>query len=158
MLSSTQVNQIRLLGYHMLKYQQNNNITRKCVDNTQYMYDSLVNSGIKAKVKPVMCMSEKSTKLWNSHLVIILEDGTYVDPSYEVVQNKDIKYFDHISCLFETVCLSRENKKKIVKKFLEIINISEKINNGELMITDYEYYENQANYVDENIKKNIEIE
>ena len=134
-------------------YQKKNNITTRCIDNCQTLYHIMCSLGFKedVKVKSVILLS--ATKIVYGHLVLEF-DGTNIDPSYECYSLKGKKYIDTIKDLLDNVYVDkdhpvdREIMKMWSKQFLHFTGIAEQINKGELRITNKEYYNKQADYVE----------
>jgi hypothetical protein len=138
----------------MREFQKTHCIKEQCVTNAQYLYDCIkVNSLYNVKVKPVIVVSfdnvTKSVVCVGGHLIVVLDDETIFEPSYDVFALKNKSYFDNIKMLMD----SYDNElKTILKKsicyFIPFVKLAERINNGELVICDKDFYNNQADYID----------
>jgi len=152
----------------MRDFQEKNCIKKQCVTNTQYLYDCIrMNTSSKVKAKPVIVVSiddELHTFLCvGGHLVIVLDDDTIIEPSYDIFSLKNKSYFDNIKDFMNSFdnksnCMNEElNKeftfmlKKSVGHFLNFIKLAERINNGELVICDKDFYNNQADYIEKKL-------
>jgi len=138
----------------MLNYQKENNIKRNCITNAQYLYDQ-INKNCKHKVKAraVFVINEEKKLFCQGHLVLEYEDGTFIDPSYEYASLNNSKYFTTIHDLH----LKESDinyKKELIKIFIKFINHANEINQGEFLINDKKYYDDQADYV-ENFFKDL---
>lgn len=160
----------------MREYQKENNITRQCVANAQYLYDTIkMNYSFSfnnIKTKAVIVFSnnneEQTQKIVAGHLVIELDDGLLIEPSYDVFSLKNKSYFDNIKDLLNTFDNKDEFKtniktKKLIYDHINFVKISEQINNGELLIAHdkdkWEHYNKQADYVEKiYTKKRINID
>ena len=83
------------------------------------------------------------------HLMIIA-DGVYYEPSYELYSSRDIQYFSSIKNLLEGVIpntLIKDNLKDTLQSFLRFVEHEHNINNGDFLITDKDYYNNQLDYI-----------
>ena len=145
----------------MFEYQEENNIKAKCVTNTQYLYDfvkrNFPNENVKAKAVIVVGYDEVNNNLYLiNHLVLYFDNEYLLDCSYEVSTKKvsiynEMKYFANIKEVVK-YC-TRINKdtdtlKHISKRHLEFLKHANEKKNGGLVITDKEYYNNQADYVE----------
>lgn len=142
----------------MREYQKENNIKKQCVTNAQYLYDTIkMNSNSNVKTKAVFVFSnnnEEDTAIFvGGHLIVILDDETIIEPSYDIFCLKNISYFDNIKDLVnifdDKVCLnSKIDIKKLIYDHIHFMKISDQINNGEFIITDKKHYNKQADYIE----------
>ena len=142
----------------MREYQKENNIKKQCVTNAQYLYDIIkMNSISNVKTKAVFVFSynnEEDTAIFvGGHLVVELDDETIIEPSYDIFCLKNKSYFDNIKDLVNIFDNKNELKtkfdiKKLICDHIHFMKISEQINNGELLITDKEHYNKQADYIE----------
>ena len=142
----------------MREYQKENNIKKQCVTNSQYLYDTIkINSNNNVKTKAVFVFSnnnEEDTAIFvGGHIVVVLDDETIIEPSYDIFCLKNKSYFDNIKDLVnmfdDKVGLkSKIDIKKLVCDHIQFMKISEQINNGELIITEKEHYNKQADYIE----------
>jgi len=82
------------------------------------------------------------------HLILKVNDIFY-EPSYELYTAK-ARYFTSIKNLLDGVVpntIIKNNLKNILPHFLHFVDLSERINKGELLIADKEYYNNQLDYL-----------
>jgi hypothetical protein len=138
----------------MREFQKINNIKSQCITNTQYFYDTLKNNtSVNAKAKAVFAVSndeETDTWLVINHMVITI-DETVLEPSYEVYSLKNVKYYDsinHFLSLFQNPNEQITNLKEYLTKFIKFVKMAERINNDEFIITDKEFYNKQADYIE----------
>jgi hypothetical protein len=103
-----------------------------------------MNSNSNVKIKAVFVFSNNEEEdtyiIVGGHLVVILDDETIIDPSYDIYCLKNKSYFDNIKDIVNIFNNKVELKKKIdIKKLIcdhiKFMKISEQINNGELIIT-----------------------
>lgn len=76
-------------------------------------------------------------------------NDSIIEPSYEMHSKQEIQYFDNMKTLIETVpdvLLHEEKIAETQKKFIHFIEMSKKINNGEFLICDQTFYDEQADY------------
>lgn len=81
---------------------------------------------------------------------MIIADGIYYEPSYELYSSRDIQYFSSIKNLLEGVIpntLIKDNLKDTLQSFLRFVEHEHNINNGDFLITDKDYYNNQLDYI-----------
>jgi hypothetical protein len=104
----------------MREFQEKNGIKKQCVTNAQYLYDCIKinHSSANVKVKALMVISTddyaETCTCVSGHLAIILvDDETLIDPSYDVFSLKNKSYFDNIKDLMD----SFDDKDSLKKKF-----------------------------------------
>jgi hypothetical protein len=142
----------------MREYQKENNIKNQCVTNAQYLYDIIkTNSNSNVKTKAVFVFShnnEEDTNIFVSgHLIVILNDETIIEPSYDIFCLKNISYFDNIKDLVnifddKVKLKSKIDIKKLICDHIHFMKLSDQINNGELIITEKNHYNKQADYIE----------
>lgn len=145
----------------MREFQEKNCIRKQCVTNTQYLYDCIkMNTLSDVKVKPVIVLStDKETSTFtmiSGHLVVVLLDDneTIIDPSYDVFILQNKSYFDNIKDLMDNCDNeTRQFVKKGISDFINFITLAERINNGECVICDKEFYNRQADYIENQYSK-----
>jgi hypothetical protein len=148
--------QIFFIIKKMYEYQKNNNITNMCITNCVYLRDSLIVNGFSAKVKPVIALYDNPIeKIYVVCIHMVIEcNGHILDPSYEI-HNTNAEYFDTLGDVlpvFKGNIHSRGlNKRELVDGFIRFIDFAKRINQGELLIVDKEYYDSQADYLDKNL-------
>ena len=145
----------------MREYQKMNNIKEMCMTNTQTLYDIIKASFplVDVNAKAVICCStmdansdehDRRPILKQTIHLMIIADGIYYEPSYELYSSKDIQYFSSIKNLLEGVVpndIIKDNIKNTLQSFLRFVKLEEKINSGEFSITDKDYYNNQLDYI-----------
>lgn len=144
----------------MHQYQKANNVKQECVTNVQYLIDQLHSIGIKCKASAVIVMSKNVIN--RGHVVIILDDGSVVDPSYEIAKLQNIQYYDNIRAftdIFHKECFEDEQTKTdflklVIKDFLHFTGLADKINNSlqhgnSFLVFDEEHYNKQADFMDD---------
>lgn len=148
------INKIVLL---MRNYQRINNIKQQCVTNVSYLYNQLKawNMSHRAKVKAIFAVSDDDDNFTvvAGHVVIYLDNETIIEPSYDVFNLKNIRYFDNIKDVSNEF---KEEYKKIkfkdkceyyIKQHIEFMKIAEQINNGEILTANPTFLNNQGEYV-----------
>ena len=139
----------------MMKYQKINNIKKECITNTQYLYDC-INANFskqKAKAKAVICIGNdcetNDTKVV-VHMVVMMDNVIY-DPSYEIYSLNGVNYFDNIKTVISSFSLSKTPvPKDSLRGFIDFIKLADKINNGEMLVCDRQFYNRQADYIEQN--------
>jgi len=160
----------------MLKYQKKHNIKSKCMTNVQYYRDALYGMGVMCKIKPTIYITRRDTDnalCFDIHMTIKLNDILYIDPSFEFLSEEKIAIFHTIND-FMKYCKNNDNIRPlnnkgqetslyrsvqenhvfVLKNFINLVKVAEDINNNKLCITDKNYYNAQADYV-ENKMKNL---
>lgn len=146
----------------MHEYQKKHKVKGKCITNTTYLVDCLRMSGVNARAKAVIAywFDHDGRAFYNCvHMVVELGDDTIVDPSYEIDSIHDCHYVDKLhlaypKCL-EGAKVKHEGigKKEKVEAFLQFIEFAKRINDGEVLVTDREYYNAQADYVEHRARR-----
>lgn len=151
------IQEIAYIINEMREFQKNNNITRKCITNAQYLYGILksnTNNKIYTKAVILVCNNEEGTPVINPAHIVVMIDDILIDPSYETFSLYNKKYFDNIKEFVE--CCSFEEPdmvKQIITHFLKFKPCENRINSGELYITDKDFYNNQADYIELMLKQ-----
>lgn len=153
---------------YMNEYQRNNNIKGMCCGNTSFLYnfinDNYPNLKKRTKVSAIICHYLKEDRegkhrpYFHIHLVISIDDKKLIDPSYEIDSMNDVIYLEDVIA-FQKCCINLEewigngfkytidDKKIIIKKYLDFVNIANKINKGSEMTTCQTYSNDLSNYV-----------
>jgi len=141
----------------MHQYQKDNNITKQCVTNVQYLYDVFkcnINEYFTFKAIPVMCIGYRGNDIIivKGHLLLKLEDRI-IDPSYEIDSLDNLHIYDNIKMFLDALSVNEALqdfiRKDVVTTFLTFKSLADQINSGGL-VTDKDYYNNQADYIEAN--------
>jgi hypothetical protein len=153
------------VAFCMREFQKTNCIKYQCITNVQYLYDcAKINTALKIKAKAfiVVSLNDKTNTLTcvGGHLVVVsLNDNnteSIIDPSYDVFSLKNKLYFDNIKKLMDQYTdISKEAFKQSISDFLYFIKLAERINNGELVICDKQFYDSQADYIEDLFNKKV---
>ena len=139
----------------MYNYQIKHNITGRCCDNVTILYDIikyLFNNTINPVFQNVIVSYNKNGigHICEGHIVIKLDNGILIDPSYEIAKEQDTSYLtifeifrDMVQCN-DTVKPLMNNIEKTFNQFKKIAN---RMNNDEFVISCDEYYINLVNYL-----------
>lgn len=155
---------VSTIFYLMMDYQRINNIEGKCIDNVQYYYDNLICNGYNnVKVKPIFVIGNNDIGdviFFKGHLVIMIgESNSLLDPSYEVFNLKNVKYYDNIKDVIKVLddIKIKVDTKQVIETFYEFYEISEIINSKNNFIStgSGDYYLSQANYIENYLDKII---
>tara|TARA_Y100000590_G_scaffold470766_1_gene669748 strand:- start:30053 stop:30529 length:477 start_codon:yes stop_codon:yes gene_type:complete len=154
MYNYTIANKLRKVIKLMHQYQKNHNIKSECIVNAKYLYDKIKSSQIgrmPIKVMAVICVSRAERPVVTSgHLVLSYNNdiNEIIDPSYEVYSFKNKEYYATIEDFMNNMPPYIDSiAEYVIKKHIKFLDIAKKINEGSLMIHDYEYYNQQADYV-----------
>lgn len=139
----------------MLEFQRRNCIQAECMTNTQYLYNQIrTKTNHHVKVKAVVVISvdeEKDTFMFIGGHLILIVNGQVIDPSYDVFSLETKSYFDNAKDLLDSV----DDKKAFLERFpdairnlLWFVQLEHRMNNGEFCISNREFYNAQADYVD----------
>ena len=124
-----------------------------CITNCVYLRDSLIVNGFNAKVKPVIALYDNAIdKIQVCCIHMVIEcNGHILDASYEI-HNTNAEYFDTLgdvlSLLKKNIYYGELDKKEVIAGFIRFIDFAKRINQGELLIVDKEYYDSQADYLE----------
>ena len=143
----------------MHEYQAKNNVTKQCITNAQYIYDSIKHSNWSSKVTPkavivVYTVSEKNETYFAVHMVIQYKNKL-LEPSYEFGHLQKTEYFDNINNVIRKMHLispgfNRDFATDLISKYLKFVKYAEQIEAGSFLV-DREYYDLQADYVEAGI-------
>jgi hypothetical protein len=140
-------------------------IKEMCVTNTQTLYDIIKASFpiVNVKAKAVIGCNiidadvddiDQTPILKHTIHLILVADGIYYEPSYELYSVDDIQYYSNIKNLLEgfegleAYNIIKSNIKDILPSFLRFVKLEEAINSGEFTITDKDYYNGQLDYIE----------
>jgi len=136
----------------MREYQEMNNTIEMCMTNTQTLYDIIKSSfpSVDVKAKAVLAVNEMEDFVIKQTIhLIIIADGIYYEPSYELYAVKP-NYFTSVKNLLEGFIpntLIKDNLKDTLPSFLIFVEHAHNINKGDFLITDKDYYNNQLDYI-----------
>ena len=134
----------------MIQYQRDNQITKQCVTNTQYLFDCINQerkNKAKAKAVIVFMRNDDSLTITAGH-ILVEYDNTLIDPSYEISKNENAEYYDSIKVLRKRYELSTSELKFLIETHSRFIKLADRINSGELTISDLDHYNKQADYIE----------
>ncbi len=147
----------------MLEFQKANGIVKQCVTNTQYLYDCVKANISETLVKAQACIvvvehPEIKTIEFINHVTLRFQDGTVLDPSYEVYSKENKSYYATIAELmdvvepgyFEKVDGGQSLFREMVSNHIEFVGMARRINDGGCLVTNREFYHAQADYVEAN--------
>jgi len=149
----------------MHEYQKTNNVKKECITNTQYLYDCMKANfpASNARAKAVICVKTDEKNESNTfivHMVIMVNERIY-DPSYEINSLENVVYHDNIKKLissFDNIKDIPTSAKQVLSntftQFIEFTKKEDEINNNGLLICDKKFYNDQADYIEEYLKKN----
>ena len=144
------VNEYLKIVKAMLEYQKANKITACCMTNAQYLLDCFtVNQpDLGAKAVAVLAVGGCKTVI---HIAVKIGD-MILDPSYEVLSLGNVKYYekyiDYINSDDGAICKTIEAEKYVLNKFINMLSVVERMNDGKLCVNDGDYYHKQADYVE----------
>jgi hypothetical protein len=138
----------------MHQYQKDNSIKNECITNAQFFYDCMNSSGIPAKAKAVITVhSNGDDNVVTSHICIQLEDGTLIDPSYDI-HSSDANYYESLASIRKTIMgiSNGLNAREFITNWLKFLEYEKIINSGVCLVSNRDYYNKQADYVSQTIK------
>jgi len=135
----------------MHKFQQERGVKDQCVTNTQFVYDTFKHNydiDVKARACIVLSQDIKNKELKVIiHLVLTVGDKI-IDPSYDVFSLKPHYCFDFASFSKATKATMLGFQKKYLIIFLKFLDLAKRINEGQLIITDKQHYNDQADFLE----------
>lgn len=168
-LNEFQTRKLQLIVSAMREYQRQNEIKKMCINNTQYLFDLLkvLIPEHKVEIKSVIgfCADDENDICItiSGHLVIYVNNEYVIDPSYDIfkiehVLNSNLQVYANIIDFKNTIgdenykVLYKERKvldeKKLIKDAIQFQRFAKEMNEGTFMITDRDYYDNQADFVE----------
>jgi hypothetical protein len=156
----------------MHEYQRKNGIKRKCLTNSQLLYDCLKTSipGFPVKALAVIAYRQvhKERGIKNgkmhievqyhliTHMVLQIDDGL-IDASAEIADLDDVTYVGFDICKLLKKLKDEVDEaalKYVLKKYLLFKSYAERMNSGELIVCDKAYYFKQADYIESCFRNN----
>ena len=135
----------------MREFQKKNSITKQCITNVQFLSDCIkrnTNENIFVKAVFVLSTDCGVFKCVSGHLVIII-DNQIIDPSHDVYSRNDRKYFDNVKDMIDNCDDGfKPHAKDLISDFLAFMKYADQINNGELLVPDKLFYNQQADYIE----------
>jgi hypothetical protein len=167
-LNEFQIRKLQLIVSAMREYQRQNKIKKMCINNTQYLFDLLkvLIPEHKVEIKSVIgfCADENGISITiTGHLVIYVNNEYVIDPSYDIfkiehILNSNLQVYANIIDFKNTIgdenyrVLYKEKKvmdeKKLIKDAIQFQRFAKEMNEGRFIITDRDYYDNQADFVE----------
>jgi len=154
------VSYVQLHIKYMLEYQKKNNIINHCITNAQYLRDFIVANGMEAKVIAVLCLNYRQdvegplTKLCKRHMCVEMY-GTVMEPSYQIasMERKEFPniYYQTIKEIKDCPMISQTEYKLTKEEITEFITFqkyAQEMNYNKLLVSDKDYYNKQADYVE----------
>ena len=140
--------QVHAIMTAMYEFQKENNVTGKCCQNSQYLYDSVKTMYPDARVKAVLVVFKNRLGAICVHMVVMIGKELF-DPSIEV-SSQDPVYFNNISdFLYGTGQIEPNIKRTLIEMYIDFIKFQDKVNRGDLYILDRSLYDKQADYVED---------
>ena len=140
----------------MREYQEQNNIKNNCSTNTQYLYDCITKNFPKTNVKACAVIVVSNNIIVAGHLAILLDDNIIIEPSNDIFIKTNKLYYNNLNIfLKEYNYIDKDFLKDICNKYLDFVKLSNKINKGSILINDKDYYDSQADYIENKLKYNI---
>jgi hypothetical protein len=142
----------------MREHQKNKSIENQCITNTQYLYDIMTTNFSKnVKAKAVYMFSgDNGIGKFVNHVILVKDNKTIMDSSYDTYCLKDKNYFYTFKDLMDHFDNETKNRfgteldmRELVNTHMRFIKVAERINNGKLSITDNgeKHYNDQADYI-----------
>ena len=133
--------QIKRILDIMMKYQKENNITRFCLTNCQFLYKIIkANYPISVKVIPIIYANDFGIQA--GHLVLEIEGMGFIECSYDMLAMKKTgEYYKTIKeCLAKERFPDNESKRELIENVLVFQKIADRMNAGEFVISNKDYY------------------
>jgi hypothetical protein len=147
----------------MLEYQKAKGVVEQCMTNTQYLYDcikqNLPDEAHKFRAEPcivVAVANDEQTSVHTYNHFVIKCEGRVIDASYEVYSQK-VKTYCYTIAEFkkttEGLEMSQEYMKWVISHHIEFIRLAKRMNDGELLVCDKEFYDAQADYIEATLSR-----
>jgi hypothetical protein len=141
---------------YMWEYQEKYNIKNQCLANAVYLCDQIHHTGVDilATVKAVIMVyiTEDEMKVWGGHIVVQLNDGQFIDPSYETNSLRNTEYFDNIKDLLSAYPILKDDTELLKTLIGQIMIFSKYANDINLenkcIVSNLDYFHKQADYID----------
>lgn len=147
----------------MLEYQKEKGIVEQCITNTQYLYDcikqNLPDEAHKFRAEPcivVAVTNDEQTSVHTYNHFVIKCEGRVIDASYEVYSQKVKTYCYTIAEFKKTIEgleMSQEYMKWVISHHITFLRLAKRMNDGELLVCDKEFYDAQADYIEETLSR-----
>lgn len=147
----------------MYDYQKENNVKKCCIQNVQFLYDTIKINFPYADVEPkaviVVVLDSDDGKTIKTYNHMILYDkilNKVLEPSYEVGHLEYSNYFDTFNTLIESMknknyLIPTDDVKFILEHHMNFCKFANQMKKGKLCITDKKIYNEQADYVEKKI-------
>lgn len=150
----SQIKKIDLIANWMCAYQKEHDIKGRCLDNVTILYD-IIKSSFKSlnpifKNVVVYYIVNNTSYICEGHIVIQLDNGCLIDPSYEIAKHKDSSYLDNFETFREMVKCNDAVKplmNRIEKEFNRFKGYAKKMNNGDFVVSSDTYHTNLVKYL-----------
>ena len=150
----------------MYEYQRTNNVTKQCLQNTQYLYDSIKTAWPWIQVAPLAVIAYREIDIENkidgkivikrqcyivNHMVLQISNESLLDPSAEIADNNDFQYVGYdIPILLKKLKdmgIADTELKETLRGYLLFKSYAEQMSNGKLFICDKQNYDGQADFI-----------
>tara|TARA_R110001592_G_scaffold41953_1_gene136543 strand:- start:465 stop:1001 length:537 start_codon:yes stop_codon:yes gene_type:complete len=143
----SQIKKINVIANYMCAYQKEHNIKGRCLDNVTILYDIIKSSfkSVNPVVKNVIVsyIVNNISYICEGHIVIQLDNGCLIDPSYEITQHEESCYLDNFETFRENVKSNDAVKplmNRIEKEFNRFKIYATLMNEGKSGISNEKYY------------------
>lgn len=135
---------------NLFTYQKKNGIVGQCVTNAQYFRDCLIASGASAKSVAVIAFTKDKKVV--VHMVVEIE-GVLVDPSYEIASQVDTYYktYKELRDTLPIIGTLGLSPREFLETFLHFVEAANRQNQGEVIVSNKEYYNALADYIESKI-------
>lgn len=151
----------------MHEYQRANSVTKQCLQNTQYLYDS-IKDWPWIQIAPLAVIAYREIDIENeidgkivikrqcyivNHMVLQISNELLLDPSAEIADQNDFQYVGYdIPKLLKKIKdmgMADTDVKLALKNYLLFKSYAEQMSNGKLFICDKQHYDGQADFINE---------
>jgi len=153
MTENVKMFKLKMILDAMIKYQKENNITRECVTNVQFLYRIVKTNfpELSVKVIPIIYFNDFRTKsgefydikIQTGHLVLEIEELGFLECSYDMLDRlKTATVYKTVKeCVEnEPFFANKEAKKMLIENVLYFQKVANDMNAGEIMINDFNYF------------------
>jgi hypothetical protein len=138
----------------MFKYQKLHHTEKMCITNTQILYDIIKYTypHLKVEAKTVVCISNddiNSITRIITHVVVVINDTEIYDPSYEIISLQNVQYIENVKQFMRRTkdAAPKELLIQTIDDIVALTKLANRINSGELIITDKDYYNELFDYL-----------
>ena len=110
----------------------------------------------KTNVKACAVIVVSNNIIVAGHLAILLDNNIIIEPSNDIFIKTNKLYYNNLNIFLKKYnYIDKVFLKDVCNKYLDFMKLADKINKGGLLINDKDYYNSQADYIENKLKYNI---